>query len=143
MVFLLVFAFSLHALAAHGFADSLVYCFEDNGDVNIESISDYSLGFAKKSDTHSDIDHSHAQNDQVIHESDDGHKDVDIEVFCHEENTITRSDFEIDIKPILIEAYVFDFDYALYKSNLRLTFSSNPFLLDNLSKSLSTIVLLI
>ncbi|MFY0696734.1 MAG: hypothetical protein JXR11_02660 [Balneola sp.] len=143
MAFLLVFVLSLHALAAHGFADSLVYCFEDNGDVNIESTSDYSLGFAKKSEAHSEIDHSHTQNDPVIHASDDGHKDIDIGVFCPEENTITRSDFEKDIKPILIETYVIDVDYALYTSNSRLALSSNPFFLDNLSKSLSTIVLLI
>ncbi|MEQ8357848.1 MAG: hypothetical protein RH860_00065 [Cytophagales bacterium] len=143
MAFLLVFVLSLHALTAHGFADSLVYCFEENGDVNIESTSDFSLGFAKKSDSHSDIDHSHTQSDQVIHASGDEHKDIDIGVFCPEENTITRSDFEKDIKPILIETYVIDVDYALYTSNSRFAFSYNPFFLDNLSESLSTIVLLI
>lgn len=141
MAFLLVFVLAMHTLTVHGFTESLVYCFEGNGDVNLESTSSYSLGFTKKSDVHSEISHSHNQNDHVIHASDEGHKDVDVSLICSKDNNLNRLNKDKVIQTLISKIKIAD--YFPQVQNFKISSSQQLFFVDDMSKALQTIVLLI
>jgi hypothetical protein len=88
---LLLLVFAIHALSVHSLAESLVYCFEENGDVNIESISDSGIFFNSESEVHEEESHDHEQ-ESVFHENRDDHRDVPISLLCAKEDKLNRFD---------------------------------------------------
>jgi|TARA_R110000868_G_scaffold1211_2_gene9362 hypothetical protein len=142
MALLLVCVLSLHALTAHGFADSLVYCFESDGEVNIESTTDFSLGFTKKSDVHSDSSHAHDNNDAIIHASNEGHKDLDVTVICSKDNNANRYSQDKVVQSLLAGSHS-AFEYLPLENTTQRVSSQTPYFEDDNTKALQTIILLI
>ena len=87
----MLFVFVLHAFSIHGFAESLVYCFEENGDVNIESTSNLGSFFASEAEVHEEESHDHEQ-ESVFNQDNDDHKDVSISLLCAKEDKLNRFD---------------------------------------------------
>jgi Mg2+/Co2+ transporter CorB len=104
-VALLLF-FSLHSFSVHGFADSLIYCFESNGDINIESASSFSLGTTSDCDEY--INDIHSETEAEYH-SDSDHcfdcDDVEISETCIKENRVNRLDQNKTIEKIYTDLY--------------------------------------
>ncbi len=106
MALLLVCVLSLHALTAHGFANSLVYCFEENGDINIESTSLLSFGIASDCDLHADIIFSdtdaefHSDSDYCIECN-----DLELDETCAKDNRVNRFDQDKSIEKINNDLY--------------------------------------
>lgn len=104
-VALLLF-FSLHSFSVHGFADSLIYCFESNGDINIESTSSFSLGTTSDCDEYINVIHSETE---AEYHSDSDHcfdcDDVEISETCIKENRVNRFDQNKTIYKIITDLY--------------------------------------
>ena len=88
---ILLAIFVIHLFSIHGFAESLVYCFEENGDVNIESTSDLGIFFDGEAEVHEKESHDHEQ-ESVFHQDNDDHRDVSISLLCAKEDKINRFD---------------------------------------------------
>ncbi|MEX0944943.1 MAG: hypothetical protein WDZ38_04655 [Balneolaceae bacterium] len=88
---LLLFVFVMHAFSIHGFAESLVYCFEENGDVNIESTSDLGSFLDSEAEVHGKESHDHEQ-ESVFHQDNEHHLDVSISLLCAKEDRLNRFD---------------------------------------------------
>ncbi len=141
MTLLLVFVIAMHAFIAHGFAGSLVYCFESNGDVNIESTTGFSFGFIKECDSYSYKSHDHGNN-PVIHSSTECEKDIDVIDTCLKDNNTTRNTLDKVDLPLLSSTYL-AFEYPLIEQAKQPFSSQQPYFDDDISKSLRTIRLLI
>lgn len=88
--FLLLLIFCLHALSIHSFAETLVYCFEENGDVNVESTVDYGIGIKSEDSAHQEENHNHEGS--VYHQNEDTHKDVPVSLLCSKDDRVNRFD---------------------------------------------------
>lgn len=77
-----------HAFSIHGFSKSLIYCFEQNGEINIETFCDVEV--SESSDTNSSID---SNNIATLHHSNSSHRDVSISEICPMTN---KSGFDQD-----------------------------------------------
>lgn len=102
----LLLFFSIHSLSVHGFADSLIYCFESNGDINIESTSSLSFGIASDCDLHADIIFSdtdaefHSDSDYCIECN-----DLELDETCAKDNRVNRFDQDKSIEKINNDLY--------------------------------------
>jgi hypothetical protein len=88
---LLLIVFAMHVLSVHSLAESLVYCFEENGDVNIESITDFGILFESEADVHEEESHDHERN-SVFHKDNDNHRDIPLTLLCAKEDKLNRFD---------------------------------------------------
>lgn len=88
IAYFLLVVLNLHALSIHSFAESLVYCFEANGDVNVESTVDLGLGMSSETDVHTK--ESHAEGESVFHQENDAHKDVAVTLLCSKDDRVNR-----------------------------------------------------
>jgi hypothetical protein len=84
----------MHVLSVHSLAESLVYCFEDNGDVNVESKAELGILFNSKSEVHENVthDHDYKNEESVFHQDKDDHRDVPISLLCAKEDKLNRFD---------------------------------------------------
>ncbi|MAO65326.1 MAG: hypothetical protein CL666_10035 [Balneola sp.] len=90
---LLLVVFAMHVLSVHSLAESLVYCFEDNGDINVESTAKLGILFNSKSEVHENVTHDHDHNEEaVFHQGNDDHRDVPISLLCAKEDKLNRFD---------------------------------------------------
>ncbi len=102
----LLLFFSMHSLSVHGFADSLIYCFESNGDIKIESTSPLSLGIASDCDLHADVILSdtnaefHSDSDYCI-----DCNDVELAETCSKDNRVNRFDQNKTVQKINNDLY--------------------------------------
>lgn len=86
---LLLLLFGLHFLSIHGFADALVLCFEDNGEVNIESEAGNIFSIPSEEAVHAE---GHQHKTPTVDASGDHHSDVALSVICSKEQQVTRFD---------------------------------------------------
>lgn len=92
----LLFLFSLHFLSIHGFADALVICFEENGEVNIESEAGKIFSIPAEDVLHTEEGHDHDQ--PTFDPAQDRHHDVDLSLLCSKEQQTTRFDQDRTLK---------------------------------------------
>lgn len=92
----LLLIFSLHSFSLHGFANSLIYCFESNGDIKIESISPYSFGFESDCDLHKS--NNSTSNEVEYHSDSDFCNDMEFSDIYFENNRTNRLDKETNLK---------------------------------------------
>lgn len=88
IAYLLLIVLNLHALSIHTFAENLVYCFEENGDVNVESTVDLGIGMSSANEVHEQESHEHK--DSVFHQEEDSHKDVPVTLLCSKDDRVNR-----------------------------------------------------
>lgn len=88
--YLLLIVLHLHALSIHSFAETLVYCFEENGDVNVESTIDYGIGIKSEDSAHQEENHNHEKS--VFHQNEETHKDVPVSLLCSKDDRVNRFD---------------------------------------------------
>ncbi|SMO50686.1 hypothetical protein [Fodinibius sediminis] len=89
---LLLLLFGLHFLSVHGFASALVLCFEDNGQINIESEAGALFSIPSEDTLHANTEHDHAE--PTFDSASGGHHDVNLSVICSKEQQTTRFDQE-------------------------------------------------
>ncbi len=142
MALLLVCVLSLHALTAHGFANSLVYCFEENGDVNIETTSNYSIGIFKKCDRNFEITDASETDISPTHPLNGCQNDVEIAIVCSEDTNAQRySQYKV-LQSLLVGSHSV-FEYLPVEDTTQRISSQQPHFVDDKTKALQTIVLLI
>ena len=142
MAFLLVCVLSLHALVAHGLTESLVYCFEENGDVNIETTSNYSIGIFKKCDRNFEITDASKTDISPTHPLNGCQNDVEIAIVCSEDTNAQRySQYKV-LQSLLVGSHSV-FEYLPVEDTTQRISSQQPHFVDDKTKALQTIVLLI
>ena len=139
ITFLLVGVLALHVLSAHAITDNLVYCFEENGDVNIESKSDFMFGFKSEQKVHDVSNHQH--DGAEFHASPESHRDVEILNTYIKDTRTNRFDQSSALGSLAIQNN--QVDSYLPNSALKQTHSFTPSLAEFQSTlSLKTVVLL-
>ncbi|WP_441000447.1 hypothetical protein [Fodinibius sp. SL11] len=92
----LLFLFGIHFLSIHGFVDSLVYCFEENGQINIESEVSSIFTIPAEDVVHAEDQHVHEE--PTFNAVEDSHHDVSLSLICSKEQQTTRFDQERTLK---------------------------------------------
>jgi hypothetical protein len=80
----------LHAAAMHGFAQSVILCTEDDGNVQLESEIGPLLNLPAESAHHPNLEHHHAE--QTLEHGNRAHNDVSLATLCKEERPQNRKD---------------------------------------------------
>lgn len=101
----LLFLMGLHSLTIHGIAESFIYCIEADGEINIESTSDFTLGFEKKKDLHDENLNNHEHSGADIHQTPESHQDFSITESCTKDNRVNRFDQDKTIEKINNDLY--------------------------------------
>lgn len=128
-----------HALSVHGISESLIYCFESDGDINIESKSDIFFGFKSEQKVHKNDTHQHTGTE--YHTSSESHRDVELSETCIKDNRTNRFDQDSALGFLAFENNRIDF--YLPGSALEQTHSFIPSNAEHQSiTSLKTVVLL-
>ena len=94
--FALVFLFGLHVLSIHSFAEALVYCFEESGQVNVESEIGSLFSIPSEDVLHEEQSHDHEK--PTFGAIADSHSDVSLSLICSKEQQVTSSSQERTLK---------------------------------------------
>ena len=101
----LLLLMGFHSLTIHGIAESFIYCIEADGEINIESTSDFTLGFESKMDKHDESLNNHEHSGADIHQTPEKHQDFSITESCIKDNRVNRLDQNIAIEKIYTDLY--------------------------------------
>lgn len=82
--------FILHFMSIHGVANALVLCFEENGDVNVESVVGSVLTIPAESAVHANDHEDHSES--TVSFSHSHHNDIAFSTVCSKEQRTTRYD---------------------------------------------------
>lgn len=82
--------FILHFMSIHGVANALVLCFEENGDVNVESAVGSVLTIPAENAVHADDHKDHSES--TVSFSHSHHNDIAFSTVCSKEQRTTRYD---------------------------------------------------
>lgn len=82
--------FMLHFMSIHGVANALVVCFEENGDVNVESVAGSFLTIPSEDQVHDEASHDHSKS--TVEVSHSHHSDVAFSNLCSKEQRTTQFD---------------------------------------------------
>lgn len=88
--------FILHFMSIHGVANALVVCFEENGNVNVESVAGSFLTIPSEDRIHNEASHDHGKSTSEI--SHRHHSDVAFSNLCSKEQRTTRFDQQRTLK---------------------------------------------
>ncbi len=133
----LLFLFGLHFLAIHGFVDSLVYCFEENGQINIESKAGSIFTIPSEDAVHAEDQHDH--DEPTLDAVDDSHHDVSLSLICSKEQQTTRFDQERTLK--FLNGILYSTVENLPQSRVfQLVSYTPPLIEDTITASLKTVV---
>lgn len=88
----LVMLMGMHVFSIHSFAEALVYCFEEDGQVNIESEAGSLLSIPGEEHLHAETTHQH--DTPTFDAADENHNDIALSLICSKEQRITRFDQE-------------------------------------------------
>ena len=130
----------MHVLSVHSLAESLVYCFEENGDVNIESITDFGILFESEADVHEEESHDHERN-SVFHKDNDNHRDIPLTLLCAKEDKLNRFDQQktvADLKRAVFQKS----EITPASRSLQQTIFLPPVIENSITTNLQTVVLL-
>lgn len=134
---LLLLLFSLHFLSIHGFADALVICFEENGEVNIESEAGKIFSIPSEDVLHTGEAHDHDQ--PTLDPAQDRHHDVDLSLLCSKEQQTTRFDQDRTLK--FLDGILYSTVENLPQSRIfQLVSYAPPLIEDTITASLKTVV---
>lgn len=92
----LVMLLGMHVFSIHSFAEALVYCFEEDGQVNIESEAGSLFSIPSEDHLHAQTTHQH--NTPTFDAADENHNDIALSLICSKEQKITRFDQERTLK---------------------------------------------
>lgn len=137
---LLLIIFAMHVLSVHSLAESLVYCFEDNGDVNVESKAELGVFFSSEAEVHENDGHDHEQ-ETVFHQDSDHHRDVPISLLCAKEDKLNRFDQQktvADLKRAVFQKS----EITPASRSLQQTIFLPPVIENSITTNLQTVVLL-
>lgn len=137
---LLLIVFAMHVISVHSLAESLVYCFEENGDVNVESKAELGIFFKSESKTHKNDGHDHEE-ESVFHQENDHHQDVPISLLCAKEDRLNRFDQQktvADLKRAVFQKS----ELASLSRSLQQTTFLPPVIENSITTNLQTVVLL-
>lgn len=135
----LVLLLATHVLSIHGFAEALVYCFEEDGQVNLESEIGSLFSIPDEDHLHAETFHQHDV--PTFDAADTNHNDVALSLICSKEQQITRFDQERTLK--FLDAILNTHIEKLPRSRVFQLVSFIPPLIEDLiTTSLRTIVLL-
>ncbi|PAU95818.1 hypothetical protein CK503_01805 [Aliifodinibius salipaludis] len=133
----LLFLFGLHFLSIHGFVDSLVYCFEEDGQINIESEAGSIFSIPSEDVIHTKDAHQHTT--PTLKADLDNHHDVPLSLNCAKEEQTTRFDQERMLK--LLDGMLYSMVETLPQSRAFQLISYPPLLIeDTITASLKTVV---
>ncbi len=85
-----------HAFSIHGFAEALVYCVEDDGQINIESKAEFSAGFETEMDLH--FDDTNLEHKPGINRPFETHQDYLVSESCVKDNRVNRFEQVVSIQ---------------------------------------------
>ena len=94
----LILLFGMHFLSIHGFAEALVYCFEEDGQVNIESELGSLFSIPSEDVLHEELSHTHKK--PTFDATADSHSDVPLALICSKEEQVKRFDQERTLKSL-------------------------------------------
>ncbi|MDZ7691789.1 MAG: hypothetical protein U5K69_11800 [Balneolaceae bacterium] len=133
----LLFLFGFHFLSIHGFVDSLVYCFEENGQINIESEAGSIFTIPSEDVIHAEHQHDHEI--PTFDSVEDRHHDVSLSLICSKEQQTTRFDQERTLT--LLDGILYSKVENLPQSWVfQLVSYSPPLIEDTITASLKTVV---
>jgi hypothetical protein len=133
----LLFLFGLHFLSIHGFVDSLVYCFEENGQINIESEAGSIFSIPSEDVVHAKDAHQHTT--PTLKADLDNHHDLPLSLNCAKEQQTTRFDQERTLK--LLDGILNSKVENLPQSRVfQLVSYTPPLIEDTITASLKTVV---
>ena len=100
--------FILHFMSIHGVANALVVCFEENGDVNVESVAGSFLTIPSEDQVHDEASHDHSKS--TVEVSHGHHSDVAFSNLCSKEQRTTRFDQQRTLQFLdgILSSYVED-----------------------------------
>lgn len=130
----------MHVLSVHSLAESLVYCFEDNGDVNVETTAELGILFNSEAEAHGNDNHEHKQ-ESVFHQDNDDHRDVPISLLCAKEDKLNRFDQQrtvADLKRAVFQKS----EITPASRSLRQSIFLPPIIENYITSNLQTVVLL-
>lgn len=137
--YLLIVLIGLHALSIHGFVSSLVYCFEENGQINLESEAGAFFTIPSEDVIHAE--ELHDQQEPAFDSIQDNHHDVSLSLICSKEQQITRFDQERTLK--FLDGILTTKIEELPRSRVFKLVSFIPLLIEDvITTSLQTVVLL-
>lgn len=116
-----------------------MYCFEENGDVNVESTVDYGIGMKSEDSAHQEENHDHEES--VYHQNEETHKDVAVSLLCSKDDRVNR----FDQKKVVtgLERGVYQKSEIILSSRFRQTHTFiPPDIEDQETANLQTVVLL-
>ena len=82
--------FVLHFVSIHGVANALVLCFEENGDINVESVAGSILTIPAESTVHAKDYKAHSES--TVNFTYSQHSDIAFSTVCSKEQRTTRYD---------------------------------------------------
>lgn len=136
---LLLVLFGLHFLSIHGLVDNLVYCFEEDGQINIESELGSFLSIPSEDVLHAEASHDHEA--PTLDAIQSGHHDVSLSLICSKEQQITRFDQDRTLK--LMDGILATNIEQLTPSRVfQFTAFLPPLMEDVITSSLQTVILL-
>lgn len=139
LTYTLLFLFGLHFLSVHGFVDDLVYCFEENGQINIESEAGSIFTIPSEKVVHAEDQHNHER--PAIDSVKDSHHDMSLSLVCSKEQQTTRFDQERTLK--FLDGILYSKVENLPQSRVFQLISFIPPLIENvIITSLQTVVLI-
>ncbi|TYP93558.1 hypothetical protein LX73_1264 [Fodinibius salinus] len=137
ITFALLFLFGLHFFSIHGFVDSLVYCFEEDGQVNIESEVGSIFTVPSEDIIHAEDQHDHEE--PTFDAAEDSHHDVSLSLICSKEQQTTRFDQERTLN--FLEGILYSKVENLPQSRVfQLASYTPPLIEDTITASLKTVV---
>ena len=135
----LVVLFGMHILSIHSFAEALVYCFEESGQVNVESEIGSLFSIPSEDVLHEKQSHDHEES--TFHATADSHNDVSLSLICSKEQKVTRFDQERTLK--FLDGILSTAIEELPRSRVfQLTSFIPPLIEDLITTNLHTVVLL-
>lgn len=133
----LLFLFGLHFLSIHGFVDNLVYCFEENGQTNIESEAGSILSIPSEDVVHAEDLHNHES--PTLKANTASHNDIPLSLNCTKEQQTTRFDQERTLK-FLDGILNFKIENLPQSRVFQLVSYSPPLIEDTITALLKTVV---
>lgn len=86
----LVMLFGMHVFSIHSYTEALIYCFEEDGNVNIESEAGPLLSIPEEGHLH--VEKAHQHDTPTFDAAENNHHDVALSLVCSKEQKITRFD---------------------------------------------------
>ncbi|NGP87972.1 hypothetical protein [Fodinibius halophilus] len=133
----LLILLSFHAISIHGVVDNLVYCFEENGEVNIESEVGSLFSIPSEDVMHEKQSHDHQT--PTLEEAEKAHNDLALSLACSKEQQITQFNQERTLK--FLNGILYSKVENLPQSQVfQLVSYTSPLIEDSITASLKTVV---